>query len=476
MKLRILTLCFLLSFSTVKGQQCFDLCDATNPYPTEFKTQFCWLLNEICYNFNLPKWQEPKRATNEDIKEYLRYSAGESTFYYQDAEVPWGSNWFACKYGGIARRWQESVNQQPVAGINYPNVDNLLNWDQLSHMTRDQLNKLSPAEKLDIFVGNKDFRITKWELIHRGPNRPSHADDNFCGFCNGARSSGALTLEPLVARTVNASAGAKVFDRATTSFPNPQISVTFYPADIKALAAASFYYNEHAYNIGRNNDNSVVDPNPAILDFMLRFLIGKFKTPFFLDVMPNNEIWNETIVGYDRKVVSINPVSIGSASVNLNPAVKKVVTINLKLYCQDEVSISAINIDTKKIMANKAAAIAKEWIKERKYSYKLYVDENDKIIDGSWITTSGWQNRVYTETDLTPIDFIWMAWGGGADNLHAGNPNINYNLIKYLFVGADLREQGVISDPNLSKKQQNPTSVEIPQPMISAGNLLKISH
>lgn len=393
---------------------------------SEFDGQLASYQKFTSLPIHIPKNNEDINIDTSKRSAYLKWDYKGSNFYLDKNSIAWGSNWFAWANGGIAKRWKTSSPKK------YADKDelNLGFWAKLKTMTKEEIANLSPVEKYDIYACEQFgefFWASNQELISRGPYKLPALDANgkeipcgFCGFCNGARVSGALMKEPVKEIVVKAK-------------NHPEIDVVFYPADIKALLAASYYYldNSNTLNIGTNYDNEKSaeynkshNPNPAVLDVILREYLSTYKLPFFIDVQYNNEIWNETVLGFDRTV--IQPISNVAPGQNSNPLVAKEVFILCTLYCQDEMpTIQSINQKTTDLMANKSYAISQGWVKQRKYKYKLFTDKDGKIIDGSWVGSyldvSKPGEPVKMAWTNLPVDFIWLAKGEGADSKHTYN-------------------------------------------------------
>lgn len=361
----------------------------------DFGAQLTSYRNFISKPIHLPKNQSGIQLNLTASSKYLDPSFGKSSFYLDKSNTAWGGNWFACDKGGIAKRWRSTDGKLYADTAELTMQSNQQFWERVRKMTPQQIAELSPVEKFDIYQGNSYFWASNYELKSRGPYRKSRADSNYCGFCNGARAAGVLLPEPIKAITVKSKSGF---------LQDTNIHVIFYPADLKALAAASCFYLDsiNVLNIGVNYDSTFskdnqCNPNPAVLDIILREYLADYSIPLFLDVMPTNEKWNETILGFDR-TISIVP------NRNANIKASFIGRVTLVLYCQDEVAIKDINQPTKALMSNKSYATDNKWVKRRNYSYNLYLDANKQIVNGVWTSE--------------PVDYVWLATGEGADHTH----------------------------------------------------------
>jgi hypothetical protein len=372
-------------------------------FPTSFEGQKCWLeysLGKSIYVYG-DKFNEdsgryrPIQIPAAVIAEYLNYNKGLSNYYVPKEYTPWGGNWYSCAKGGISRRFHSTVQDHPVS--------TKLKWSDVKKMNSEEINKLSPAEKMDIFLFDTTFSITKFELTHRGPERKNTNDDGFCGFCNGARIAGIITPEPKHSVTV------------WNSEPYPGgKQITFTIGDIKALLSASYMHPAFTFSFGRPIDSADAnDPNPAIIDMMLRLYMGKYNVPFVIDDAYGPEIFNETVMGYQRKSGAAR--NLTAAEKQSYKSASKAVKVDLVLYLQDELSFKRSETETVSIMSDSTralkeaepAAVNKTWVHRKSYKYLLFIDDNGTIQNGKWLGHE-------------PIDFIWAAHG---------NPNEDNNII-----------------------------------------------
>lgn len=384
---KICVVLYLLN-TAIASSQNIDCNSIYGGNPKDFSGQKCWMMNY----FNWPVWLFNKNQTTENysvildkekINNTFKYNYGKNNFYLDINHVAWGGNWWACVNGGIAFR-KNGATKYPTTAV--------LNWNERTNYSTEQLNQLSPIEKFDIYRDSADYLATKFELLNRGPERKNPENDNtFCGFCNGSRAAGAILPEPKHSVIVKLSNGKEM---------------TFTISDIKALAGAAYMQPAFFFSTGNPDTNTNrIDPNPAIIDIMLRLYLGEYQIPFFMDADYNYSIFNETILGYKRTITKIRPLKSTEKITNATKAIE----INALLYLQDEVeidqsnekTISVMSDSTKAINKSSNAATYKNWVHKLNYKYILYVDTENKILDGIWIGK--------------PIDYIWAANGNGED-------------------------------------------------------------
>jgi hypothetical protein len=294
--------------------------------------------------------------------------------------------------GGIAQRWR--LGYYPL-------------WihtrQSIYQLTPKDRRNLSPIEKYDLWVGNYSFSATKHELVNRGPWRDPLPEE-WEGFCNGARCAGLLTPEPKFAVKVQ----------------NPEgIEVLFSPADIKALLSASYFYTEKYAQLGSPSIEGYAEhqPNPVLFDLTLRYFLARYQRGFVIDTHLGSELWNETVVGYQRELGNLE--TLNEHEKILYPLATQKISIHLKLETLGEVSIRDSNKNTTEGVANGSL------LTQLQTSYTLYLDSQNRAIDGFWANGD----------HVRGIDFVWFGGGRGNDDLYpeqGGNPYLKFSRILYL--------------------------------------------
>jgi len=332
------------------------------------------------------------QMSQKDLQNYLNPLVGPTQFRLDKEHAPWAGNYFPMQDGGIANRWRTK---------DYPEV--LHDKNSVTELTTKQLRNLSPVEKYDVLMGYYDFRTTRHELETRGPQRATPPQD-WEGFCNGVRCAGIMTKEPH-------------FPVSATN--NDGITVEFSPADLKALAGASYFYVEKYGQIGgpTADGKAANQPNAAIFDLVLRYHLAEKQKGFVIDSHLGSEIWNETVVGYNRKLGDIKNLS--AKEKDLYPNAVSKIRVDLVLDTLGEVDIKDSNKLTKKKVADGSLLTTLET------AYTLYLDQSGKAVDGKWHNGGGTRG----------VDFAWFVGGKGADHEYAhlgGNANLRFNKIRKL--------------------------------------------
>jgi len=328
--------------------------------------------------------------------EYSDPTHGPLDFMLNARQAPWAGNYFPMFKGGLANRWQtrEKIDIEKLRDIK----------KSLRQLTPDQINRLSPIEKYDLYRGDYTFKSTLHELHKRGPLRPLPVEE-WEGFCNGVRCAGIHLPEPKHPITVASRDG---------------IPVTFQPADLKALAGASYFFVEKYSQMGGpsfNDGHAQNQPNAAVFDLALRYYVAAKKAAFVIDSHLGSEIWNETVIGYKRDLLEPEPLT--AEDEQLFPGAVSKRRVRLDLYSLADVSIRESNQSTK------AKVAAGDYHKTTKTEYTLFLDSSGRAINGLWKKTRG----------LRGIDFVWFSGGRGTDSKNPqgnGNELLSFRTISRL--------------------------------------------
>jgi len=148
-----------------------------------------------------------------------------SSGFLDKDKKPWTSSWWPNSYGGIAFRWN-SKEWNPKKIIDHSNGKYLFSKDEIFKMSQQEISFLSPSEKYDLLVAEKDkdqnykYSLTNKILSQKniGPHVPI-----WYGICHGWAAAAFTYKEPSPV-TLENSDGVKI---------------PFGSADIKALLSYS---------------------------------------------------------------------------------------------------------------------------------------------------------------------------------------------------------------------------------------------
>lgn len=224
-------------------------------------------------------------------------------------ESPWSDDYWAIYLGQLGKRYADPAFPRArdwQANHNYvldkPAADIAASGDV------EAINQLSPAEKYDLLVGDTGFTLTRY-MWEQGK---SYFDKNgevetWMGICHGWAPASYMLPRPRRAVTVLAADG--------------KTPITFFPADIKALASQLWARARMVSRFigGRCNDKDppvddngrptssrCFDTNPGTWHLSVVNQIGVAKRGFVMDVTYDYEVWNQPAFGY--RYSHVNPI------------------------------------------------------------------------------------------------------------------------------------------------------------------------
>ena len=180
-----------------------------------------------------------------------------------------------------------------------------------------RLNMLSPSEKYDLLVGDTSFSLTRrgWlEGKQYADQDPQHKVETWMGICHGWAPAAYMQKRPLSPVTLRTKIGNK--------------PITFFPADIKALASLMWANGSPNAKFiggrcgdkspkkdptsGRVLDQDCFDTNPGTWHLVTVNKLGVEKRSFVLDVTYDYEVWNQPMAGYSYTY--FNPATMDRAA------------------------------------------------------------------------------------------------------------------------------------------------------------------
>jgi hypothetical protein len=222
-------------------------------------------------------------------------------------------------------------------------------------MSQEELMRLSPTEKYDLFRGRYDYPLKS--LIERVDSDPKAPE--WSGICDGWTAASIEFREP----------------RPVTRINPEGVVIPFGASDIKGLisyAAArqpldSIVVGRYCpFGLGLGFRNCQ-DLNPGAYHVILGNEIGIRKSPFPGEVDPGHEAWNQPIVGYEFSV-------LGSALGESNGTALRV---HSKLRYVEELDQSQWDPVT---------GTSAELFAIQESDYILELDSAGKVTGGRWIS------------------------------------------------------------------------------------------
>lgn len=310
-----------------------------------------------------------------------------------DERLGWSETYWPANKGGIAYRWNHP-NPMPFAYDFHTK-------EELQKMSREDLNKLSPAELYDIAQGDYTYSLTKKTLKQFTP-----MDLWWEGICHGWSQAAANYPEP-----------AQVLVR------NPDgIIVPFGSSDVKGLLAMHDAYNSQGTYThiggrcsapgkvpgeGSSRDTNVSMPpeaqaesiecrdvNAGAFHVVMANMIGIQSKSLVADVDRFNDVWNQPVTAYESAfkeelVVEEAHYAYGVAR-RLRMVMKMTYGEELQFANQAAINRGEDNFVSKLPVTR----TGHQEFRSKDYEYILELDSNDNIIGGEWIS-------------VTRPDFLW---------------------------------------------------------------------
>ncbi|MDU9050130.1 MAG: hypothetical protein Q3M30_14885 [Candidatus Electrothrix sp. Rat3] len=227
-------------------------------------------------------------------------------------ESPWSDDYWALYLGSLGKRYADPGF--PASGDWKENYDYIKQYPAAEIVAQgdsEAINRLSPAEKYDILVGDIDYSLTRkmWELGRKYYVRTGHVE-TWMGLCHGWAPASYMLPRPTKTATVLAADGSTY--------------ITFYPADVKALATLLWAKVKCRSRFigGRCNDKDPAkdpqtgrilsqicfDTNPGTWHLSVVNQIGASRRSMVMDATYDYQVWNQPIVSYSYRY--FNPKSM----------------------------------------------------------------------------------------------------------------------------------------------------------------------
>ncbi|WP_437992467.1 hypothetical protein [Sorangium sp. So ce145] len=320
-------------------------------------------------------------------------------------KMPWPGDYWATARGGIGHRWQHSNASMDYKDHLYP----LLTPGEIAALSPAVIDKLSPAEKYDLWLGRTDLgsvaSATGYQrdfmLASARYNRETFNRDEipgWTGICNGWSLAAMFEPYPKKAVKVKSPAG---------------VEVTFYPGDIQALVSQVYFDYQPTINVARlgalcdepvparNANGRIISPVCRDVNPMsFHVALGKYLAvgrPFVFDVEPRAETWNQPVYGYELEFK--NKRKLTSDYAHAAPGTVSLVDVQAKLHYIVEAAPTTFGLSEQQIKGK---------VKSVTYSYTLELDNAEKIVGGEWAKQSSIPDFLWRPDEL-PTDALLKA-------------------------------------------------------------------
>ncbi len=282
----------------------------------------------------------------------------------------WADSYWPLVRGSIAERWQ-------IPGSNYKKETSPSAYQLINHLSQEQINLLSPAEKFDIVRGKFSYPIaTKIRKDYKEDEK------DWRGLCNGWTHSSLNYPEPHPIVYIS---------------PKNTIAVPFGSSDIKGLLAfyhakkdrsASKYIGRSCRTISRlllNINGACTDVHPAAFHIMMANELGIKHRGFAADRDPSVQVWNQPFIRFESKIDNIKTRDLSKKATE---GTRKEIYITSVLTYVNELYNSDIPIEetSEHVAPSYEPVLLKQKTKTIEYQYVLELDVQDRIIGGEWIS------------------------------------------------------------------------------------------
>ena len=263
------------------------------------------------------------------------------------------------------------------------------------------IDQLSPAEKYDLLVGDKNFTLTN-AMWAEGKNYfdRNGSVETWMGICHGWAAAAYMLDRPAKAITVKSADGSQ--------------NITFYPSDVKALASLLWAKNQYPSKFvggrcntkdpardenGRVTDQECFDNNPGTWHLSVVNQIAKAKRSFIMDATFDYEVWNQPVVSYQYRyfnLVTGEPSFEWSKSAITKEHYKNSTNrkdIFSSYRAADTVKLVGVEmIVTYVVETDPVQSLtdtpAEDGLTSVTYRYDLELNAKDEIIGGEWYTNA----------------------------------------------------------------------------------------
>jgi hypothetical protein len=271
--------------------------------------------------------------------------------------TPWSETYWASKKGSINIRW----NTEKQEGFRYESPSRA----QVMTMSREQLSRLSPSEKFDLFLGRYDYPLKKEVSGIASPMAKW-----WSGLCDGWSLAALQYAEPKPVDVLNPDG----------------IVIPFGSSDVKGLmsyAAAQRFDVETRQVGGRCSTTGRIfstpgceDINAGSLHIVLSNMIGIRKQGIVTERDPAGQIWNQATYAFKTSYLGSAKPDVGSTGIRVHTTL--IYVDELEESSWDPVVASGKNKEGK-----------------MELDYILDLDSNGNIIGGSYLS------------EIHP-DFVWL--------------------------------------------------------------------
>lgn len=236
------------------------------------------------------------------------------------AELPWTGYYWPIFEGGIGNRYADSkFPRAKTFRDNYEYYEQ--NYLRQPDLQRSYLEILSPAEKYDYILNDRNWRLTQavWADGKHYLDTKGKVE-NWMGICHGWAPASFMVPEPK--KTIN------------LALDGGRGDLMVYPHDIKALISQLWAKGSVKYdflggrcrekNPEKDPDGRIISPecfdvNPSQWHLVLTHMLGRDQKSFIMDATYDYEVWNQPLFNYKLRYFNPNSRDEGTMKESLIP-------------------------------------------------------------------------------------------------------------------------------------------------------------
>lgn len=305
---------------------------------------------------------------------------------------PWSDDYWAIYKGVLARRY---ADPQKTDGDDWKvHTDFVRDNRSDLYIESGMISVLSPSEKYDLLVGDKNETLTK-KMLNEGRSYYENQGkvETWMGICHGWAPAAFMLERPTNVVEVLAADGKTM--------------IPFYPSDIKALGSL-LWANVRTYSnfsggrcnakepnrdseTGRITDQECFDTNPGTWHKAVVNQIGVSDRSFVIDATYDYEVWNQPVYGYSYRYFNpetreVSKDDYSAVAIDLadyksdkfkkfrDSRAKKIVGVEMRLQYIAETHPSHRTTDNKE----------NDYVTTVTYRYDLELNGRGSIIGGEW--------------------------------------------------------------------------------------------
>ena len=350
------------------------------------KALFILLFTKNLYADNIPNQWFWNQANNPGALIGNYYETGFLQLPLQGrmTKTPWSGDYWGTYLGGITYRWFPVTKDKKDTGrYGYSLYD-------MNNMKGVDLRTLSPAEKYDLYMGDKNWTLTKWERQRTGILKTvkgsreyvsGHKIPKWFGLCHNWAPATILYENPGPIKAIGKT-GVEIPFGSSDIKALLDIHMEFAKSPTKFLGSRcnlslkSIYKKWTSGEISKEeylkafNDEACSDTNAGSFHVVISNIIGKSGMGFILDVTRGEEVWNQAAYGYQ---------SVIKGRRTHNNYIEG-------FYISEIITMETVLTYIAEVPKTWEKEINKKAFKAKRYNYELFIDYNGKIVGGNWLT------------------------------------------------------------------------------------------